>query len=124
MGISEKGCNRLATGPHKRTQEAEVGGGRIIGEVCHFVDLLRFLAGREIESSEISRLRSGVGDTVSIQLFFSDESIGTIHYLANGNKSFPKERLEVFCGGRILQCFFVRQDLQDYMDFFVVFSPS
>lgn len=85
------------------TQDLEIGGGRIIGEACHFVDLLRFLAGSEIVSSEISQLESGVEDTVSIQLSFGDGSIGTIHYFANGNKSFPKERLEIFCMGKILQ---------------------
>lgn len=85
------------------TQDLEIGGGRIVGEVCHFVDLLRFLAGSEIVSSEISQLESGVEDTVSIQLSFGDGSIGTIHYFANGNKSFPKERLEIFCMGKILQ---------------------
>ena len=42
-------------------------------------------------------------DKVSITLSFEDGSFGTVHYLANGNKSFPKERLEVFCGGGILQ---------------------
>ena len=85
------------------TQDPEAGGGRIIGEACHFIDLLRFLAGSEIVSSKIVRLQSGVKDTASIQLAFGDGSIGTIHYFANGNKGFPKERLEVFCGGKILQ---------------------
>lgn len=85
------------------TQDPEVGGGRIIGEACHFVDLLRFLAGSEISGSEMTRLNSGVGDTLSIQLSFGDGSIGTIHYFANGHRSLPKERLEVFCAGRVLQ---------------------
>ena len=43
------------------------------------------------------------GDTVTLQLSFADGSIGTVHYFANGDKSFPKERLEVFCEGRVLQ---------------------
>lgn len=85
------------------TQDMEVGGGRIAGEVCHFVDLLRFIAGSNIVGGEISRLSNGVGDTVSIQLSFGDGSIGTIHYFANGNRRFPKERLEVFAGQKILQ---------------------
>ena len=85
------------------TQNSEVGGGRIIGEGCHFIDLLRFLAGQEINGSVKVGLKSGVGDTVSIQLSFKDGSIGTIHYFSNGNKRFPKERLEVFAGGKILQ---------------------
>jgi len=89
--------------PEHWTQDPKVGGGRIIGEACHFIDLLRFLAGSAIASSEISRVKSDVGDTVSIQLSFKDGSIGTIHYFANGNRRFPKERLEVFAGNRILQ---------------------
>jgi predicted dehydrogenase len=84
-------------------QDPEIGGGRLVGEACHFVDLLRFLAGCEISGSEISRLQSGGGDTLSIQFSFSDGSIGTIHYFANGHRSFPKEHLVVFCSGRILQ---------------------
>jgi len=85
------------------TQDPVVGGGRIIGEVCHFIDLLRFLAGSEIGSSEIVRLENKTGDTVTIQLGFRDGSIGTIHYFANGSKRFPKERLEIFAGQKVLQ---------------------
>jgi predicted dehydrogenase len=48
-------------------------------------------------------MESLTGDTASIQLTFGDGSIGTVHYFANGNKAFPKERLEVFTGGRVLR---------------------
>lgn len=85
------------------TQDREVGGGRIIGEACHFIDLLRFLAGTSIESHTSVEMVSPTGDTVTINLHFADGSLGTVHYFANGNKSFPKERLEVFAGGRVLQ---------------------
>jgi len=85
------------------TQDPKVGGDRIIGEACHFIDLLRFLSGSRIKASSLSELKSGVGDTVSIQLAFEDGTIGTIHYFANGNKAFPKERLEVFTAQKILQ---------------------
>ena len=85
------------------TQDSEVGGGRIVGEACHFIDLLAFLAGCEIVEYRKMAMDSSTGDTVSLQLGFADGSIGTIHYFANGSKSFPKERLEVFTGGRILQ---------------------
>ena len=85
------------------TRDSEAGGGRIIGEACHFVDLLRFLAGCPITAGRMAALGAGSGDTASIELRFADGSIGTIHYFANGNKAFPKERLEVFAGGRILQ---------------------
>ncbi len=90
------------------TQDPQVGGGRIIGEACHFVDLLRFLAATEIRSTTAMMIgqHPGVsvrGDKVSFGLDFADGSYGVVHYLANGHKSFPKERLEVFCGGRVLQ---------------------
>jgi predicted dehydrogenase len=90
------------------TQDSEVGGGRIIGEGCHFVDLLRFLSGAPITSIQAMQMGNTPGmeiseDKVSINLSFADGSFGTVHYLANGHKSFPKERLEVFCGSAILQ---------------------
>lgn len=85
------------------TQDPQVGGGRIIGEACHFVDLLRHLADSEIEHASIDRMQSGCGDTATINLRFREGSIGTVHYFANGSKAIPKERLEVFAGGRVLQ---------------------
>jgi len=84
------------------TQDPEIGGGRIVGEACHFVDLLRFLAGKPIETYDITTLSCST-DSAMIALRFEDGSIGNIHYLANGHKAIPKERLEVFCGNRILQ---------------------
>jgi predicted dehydrogenase len=85
------------------TQDPEVGGGRIIGEACHFIDLLRFLAGSRIADHAQSALAEGARDSATIMLRFEDGSTGTIHYLSNGSKAFPKERLEVFAGGRIVQ---------------------
>ena len=93
--------------PDHWTQDPEVGGGRIRGEACHFIDLIRFLVGHKIENVE-ARMMGNVPEMVvredkaSILLTFSDGSIGTVHYLANGSKRFPKERLEVFSEGRIL----------------------
>ncbi len=88
------------------TQDVAVGGGRIIGECCHFVDLLRFLAGGriiDVQAAGIARERSDApADTASVTLRFADGSVGVINYLANGHKGFPKERLEVFSAGRIL----------------------
>jgi predicted dehydrogenase len=99
--------NAGAIPPEHWTQIPEIGGGRIIGEGCHFIDLLRFLAEAPITSVQTSSLgtqRQGKrADTVSFTLCFADGSMGTVHYLANGHKSFPKERLEVCCAGRILQ---------------------
>lgn len=90
------------------TQDLTVGGGRIIGEACHFIDLMRFLAGCPIVSIQARRMGNSPGMTVtedkaSITLGFEDGSFGTILYLANGAASFPKERIEVFTAGRVLQ---------------------
>ena len=85
------------------TQDAEVGGGRIIGEACHLIDLLRHLTGASIVDCKKMAMKGVTSDTVSLQLWFADGSIGTVHYFANGNKLYPKERLEVFASGRILQ---------------------
>ncbi len=90
------------------TQAPQVGGGRIIGEGCHFIDLLRFLAGQPITQTQVAALKptseSGCpNDNVTCVLTFADGSCGSIHYLANGHRAFAKERLEVFCAGRILQ---------------------
>jgi predicted dehydrogenase/threonine dehydrogenase-like Zn-dependent dehydrogenase len=90
------------------TQENAVGGGRIIGEACHFIDLMRFLAGSPIVSIQARRMGEAPGmviteDKASITLGFKDGSFGTLLYLANGAASFPKERVEVFSSGRVLQ---------------------
>lgn len=90
------------------TQDPEIGGGRIIGEACHYIDLMRFLAGAEIVSMQARRMGDSPGvavaeDRAAITLGFADGSFGTIHYLANGGAPFPKERVEVFAAGGTLQ---------------------
>ncbi|HCG8633094.1 TPA: bi-domain-containing oxidoreductase [Vibrio parahaemolyticus] len=90
------------------TQDNEVGGGRIIGEACHFIDLMRYLADSEIVSVQCRRMGDVdsveiTEDKAAIILGFADGSFGTIHYLANGAANFPKERVEVFAAGRVLQ---------------------
>lgn len=90
------------------TQDKTVGGGRIIGEACHFIDLMRFLAGSEIVSVQARKMGDSdaieiTEDKVAIILGFADGSFGTIHYLANGAANFPKERVEVFAAGATLQ---------------------
>jgi len=90
------------------TQDNAVGGGRIIGEACHFIDLMRFLAGSKIVSVQARRMGETdavqvLEDKASITLAFEDGSFGTIFYLANGASNFPKERVEVFTAGRVLQ---------------------
>jgi len=90
------------------TQDPEIGGGRIIGEACHFIDLMRFLADSPIISMQ-GRCMGNTGslsvreDKAAITLGFADGSFGTIHYLANGASNFPKERIEIFCEGKVLQ---------------------
>jgi predicted dehydrogenase len=82
------------------------GGGRIAGEACHFVDLARCLVGQPIVGAKLQAVAGGVArrdDKVSITLAFADGSWSAIHYLGNGHRSFPKERIEVFCAGRVLQ---------------------
>ncbi|MEY8198987.1 MAG: bi-domain-containing oxidoreductase, partial [Colwellia sp.] len=90
------------------TQDNSVGGGRIIGEACHFIDLMRFLAGSKIVSIQARRIgdnysHSITEDKASITLGFEDGSHGTVHYFSNGAASFPKERIEVFAAGAVLQ---------------------
>ena len=88
------------------TQDPAIGGGRLVGEACHFIDLLRHLAGSPVLRMEVLGMQRPGGpprtDIASVSLKFADGSIGVINYLANGHKAHPKERLEVFCAGRVL----------------------
>jgi predicted dehydrogenase len=86
------------------TQDANLGGGRIIGEGCHFIDLITFLVG----AAPISVIAHALpdhgkyrSDNISMTFTFPDGSIGVVDYLASGDKSFPKERVEVFCEGQV-----------------------
>lgn len=88
--------------PDHWVNDRDQGGGRILGEVCHFVDLLMFLAGSPMIQVEAKALGSSArysGDNVLIALQFANGSEGTISYLANGDRAFSKERIEVFGGG-------------------------
>ena len=89
-------------------QDILVGGGRIIGEGCHFIDLMRHLIGHSIVDFTATKMGNAPGikireDKTSITLSFADGSFGTILYLANGGSIFPKERIEVFCDNAVLQ---------------------
>lgn len=90
--------------PEHWLHDPEQGGGRIIGEGCHFIDFLTFLVG-EPPISVVARSLPDAGryraDNVVMTFTFPDGSLGTISYLANGDRAFPKERLEVFAGGRV-----------------------
>jgi predicted dehydrogenase/threonine dehydrogenase-like Zn-dependent dehydrogenase len=85
-----------------------VGGGRIIGEGCHFIDTMNFLANSEVESVSSVALNNEKelaikNDNVILNLRFKDGSIGTLSYLANGNKSYPKEQMNLFCEGKVFE---------------------
>ena len=85
------------------TQDPAVGGGRLVGEACHLIDLARFLVGSPIVDVAAVRMDApGPVDTASISLTFADGSIAAVNYFANGSKRYPKERVEVFSGGRVL----------------------
>ena len=89
-------------------QDIQIGGGRIVGEGCHFIDLMQFLIGNPIKNHHAMMMGNSPAidvkdDKASISLSFTDGSFGTIHYFANGGKVFPKERIEVFCGDAVLQ---------------------
>jgi predicted dehydrogenase len=79
------------------------GGGRIIGEGCHFIDFLTFLVGDIPCEVSAQGLPDGTAqeENAVITLKFPDGSLGVVSYLANGDKAFSKERLEVFVGGRV-----------------------
>lgn len=88
-------------------QDMGVGGGRVIGEACHFIDLMRFYVGSKIISYTASKTKKyekdyDDEDNYSINLMFEDGSIATIHYFSNGASSYPKEKIELFSEGRIL----------------------
>jgi len=94
--------NAGALPPDHWINDPEIGGGRIVGEVCHFVDLLSFLAGAwpiEVYARTLANNGLYSDDNVLISLRFENGSQGTIHYLANGDRAFSKERIEVFGGG-------------------------
>ena len=87
--------------PDHWTQDPEIGGGRIIGEMCHFVDLASYIAGSKPLKVDASVLNdaSGLWDTLSVLLSFESGSVASISYYANGSKKLEKEYLEVFCNG-------------------------
>ncbi len=84
--------------------DKEIGGGRIIGEVCHFIDLLRFLSASPIKNFSAQFLSENPKkDVLTIVMKFMNGSIGNINYFSNGNKNLSKERLELYCNGGVLQ---------------------
>jgi predicted dehydrogenase len=83
--------------------DPKIGGGRIVGEACHFIDLITFLAGSlvgEVAMSALGENPSQETDNATILLKYQNGSLGVINYFSNGNKAYPKERIEVYSQGR------------------------
>lgn len=96
--------------PKEHWIQTEVGGGRIIGEVCHFIDLMQFFTDAKpikvfAESITTSNTLITVNDNISVTLKFDNGSMGNLLYLANGDKSLPKEYIEIF-GGKTIAAIF------------------
>lgn len=88
------------------TQDEAVGGGRIIGEACHFVDTIQYLDGSSLEKLNITYARSDAypkKDNAVITLSFSSGAVANIIYTSMGSKKYPKEQLRVFSGGAVCE---------------------
>lgn len=88
------------------TQINSIGGGRIIGEMCHFIDLMQFFTGSEPKNVYANSIDSennqiSTQDNLSVTIKFKNGSIGNLLYLGNGDKSLPKEHIEVFGAGQV-----------------------
>jgi predicted dehydrogenase/threonine dehydrogenase-like Zn-dependent dehydrogenase len=83
---------------------AEEGNGRILGEVCHFIDLARFLVGDDIKSVQAAaaQVSQGACDDLTVSLNFADGSLATIAYTALGDTAYSKELIEAFAGGMVI----------------------
>ncbi len=96
--------NAGALPPYHWLHDPARGGGRIVGEACHFIDFLSYLVGQAPSAVYAEALPDDERykqDNVQITLRFAEGSLGTVTYLANGDRSLPKERLELFCGGKV-----------------------
>lgn len=111
LGNANNAINMIATmnagfiPPEVWVHDLQVGGGRIIGEACHFIDLMTYLNGSKVVSVSMSVLGNQVAentDNAIITLKFENGSQGVINYFANGNKAYSKERVEIYTQGRTL----------------------
>lgn len=109
--MAEGACNIVITvnagfiPPDHWIHDLEKGGGRIIGEACHFIDLCAFYTGSRIVSISANAMGTNptkVSDNVTIMVRHEDGSNAVINYFSNGNKSYPKEKVEIFQQGKIL----------------------
>ncbi|GAB3962248.1 bi-domain-containing oxidoreductase [Spirosoma harenae] len=86
-------------------QDRAIGGGRIVGEGCHFIDLITFLTGSQVQSvcmNVMGQQPNEMGDSVSLLLRYHNGSMGVINFFSNGHKAYSKERIEVYSQGRTL----------------------
>ena len=91
--------------PDVWVHDMAVGGGRIIGEACHYIDLLVYLSGSKVKSVCMNALGNNPAentDNASILLKFENGDTGVVNYFANGSKSYSKERVEVFADEQVL----------------------
>lgn len=95
-------CNAGYIPKDSWVHDPKKGGGRILGEACHFIDLCRFFTGSKITSIHAESIKeaNSNNDTAIICLGFEDGSIASINYFSNGNPSFPKEKIDIFQGGK------------------------
>lgn len=91
--------------PEHWVNDPEIGGGRIIGEACHFIDLAMYLAGANIISVSATAMddANNLNNSIIINLKFANGSIASVNYFSNGNNNLPKESIEVFCGSCVAQ---------------------
>jgi len=87
--------------PDHWVHDPEVGGGRLVGEVCHFIDFFHFLTDSEMVQVSVAPISGSMGkyrpdDNLCLTLTFRDGSVGTILYTAKGSKTFSRERVEVY----------------------------
>jgi polar amino acid transport system substrate-binding protein len=90
--------------PDHWVHDKNVGGGRIVGEVCHFIDLLTFITNSKIKTLIANAMQDAahLSDTLTISLQFENGSIGNISYFSNGNKNLDKEYIEIFGAGQVI----------------------
>lgn len=95
--------NAGAVPPEHWVNDPDIGGGRIIGEACHFVDLAMFLAGSEIVSVSAGAMEDPhqLNNTIVANFIFKNGSVASLSYFSNGNSNLPKESIEVFAGGTV-----------------------
>ena len=82
--------------------DIKIGGGRIIGEMCHFLDLIVYLTGSLIIDINANYSSHAYGKNIFSTMKLANGSVGNVHYITNGNRRFPKERVEIFQSERII----------------------